>query len=191
MGMGEPLLNFENVIKAFQIFNNKQKIGLSKRKIIISTSGYVPQIKKLADLNLGNRLAISLHSARQEVRESIMPVVAKLYSIRELMDAVDYYIKKTHKRVTFEYLLLSGVNDSIEDAHALVKLATGRLVHVNLIQFNAVVGINYQRSSLKQVRLFESVLRKSRIPVTVRVSLGEDIKAACGQLVYNKKEVNF
>ena len=191
MGMGEPLLNFESVIEAFQLFNDKQKIGLSRRKIIISTSGYVPQIKRLADLNLGNRLAISLHSAKQEVRESIMPVVAKLFSIKELMKAVDYYITKTRKRVTFEYLLLSGVNDSIEDARALAKLVSGRLVHVNLIQFNSVVGINYQRSSLKQVRLFESVLRKNRIPVTVRVSLGEDIKAACGQLVYNKKEVNF
>lgn len=116
-----------------------------------------------------------------------MPTVARLYSIDSLMNAVDYYIQKTNKRVSFEYLLLKNINDRVEDAYKLASLLKNRLAHVNLIQYNQVKGINFQTSSIKSLKRFESILVQNGIPITIRISLGNEIKGACGQLAYINK----
>ncbi|MBM7555513.1 23S rRNA (adenine(2503)-C(2))-methyltransferase RlmN [Halanaerobacter jeridensis] len=179
MGMGEPLDNYEASLKAISLINGPLNIGM--RKITISTCGLVPQIKKLADEELQLTLAVSLHAPNNQLRNKLIPVNQK-YPIEELIDACQYYIEKTNRRVTFEYALMDGVNDKLKHAQQLADLLAAKLVHVNLIPINQVQELNYSQPQQDIIAEFETELQKRNIPVTVRKERGADIDAACGQL---------
>lgn len=184
MGMGEPLLNLEQVMGAIKIINSPDKMGLGIRRITISTSGITPKIFELMKLGYKGRLALSLHAPEQKLRESLMPI-AKKYELYELISAVKAFASRTQLRVSYEYILISGLNDQPAHAQALVKLLskTGpELVHVNLIPYNPVVGAAFIRSSSNAIHAFADVLTNAGIQNTFRVTMGDDIKAACGQL---------
>lgn len=181
MGSGEPLDNYDNVIKFLELVTADYGLNIGQRHITLSTCGLVPKIKKLADEGYNITLAISLHATSDEKRRTIMPI-AKVYSIKEILDACDYYIEKTKRRVTFEYSLVSGVNDSINDAKDLYKLIKGRQCHVNLIPVNEIKENTLKRPSVKTIQDFEKVLLDKGMEVTVRKEMGGDINAACGQL---------
>lgn len=181
MGSGEPLDNFEEVTKFLSLVNHDEGLNIGMRSITLSTCGIVPKIKELADLKLQITLAISLHAYSDEKRVLTMPI-NKSYDIESLIDACRYYIDKTGRRVTFEYALISGSNDSDEDARGLVKLLKGLLCHVNLIPVNEVVERGYKPTGNKSIMRFKDILEKGGINVTVRRELGSDINAACGQL---------
>ena len=181
MGSGEPLDNYDNVMKFLELVNAEYGLNIGQRHITLSTCGIVPNIYNLADKGFSITLAISLHAFSDEKRREIMPIAYK-YSIKELLDACDYYIEKTNRRVTFEYSLVKDVNDGVEDAKALGKLLKGMLCHVNLIPVNEVKENSFKRSSEKTIENFEKVLKNSGIEVTVRREMGSDINAACGQL---------
>ena len=181
MGMGEPLMNYENVMKSIRTLNDKNYFNIGARNITVSTAGIAPGIKKMADENIQINLAVSLHGASQELREKIMPL-AKLYSLEDLMESISYYLKKTNRRVTYEYLMLKDINDSDEDAAALANLIKYQLCHVNLIPYNETGIPNMHGSKQRIIAKFRKIIEDSGIPVTVRVSLGQDIDAACGQL---------
>lgn len=184
MGIGEPLDNYDNVIKAVRLINDPKGLNIGARHISISTCGLVPNILRLADENIQCNLCISLHSSRDDVRTSMMPV-NKTYSIAEVIDACNKYIEKTNRRITFEYALVDGVNDSKEDALHLAKLLHGMLCHVNLIPVNKIKGGIYEKSSTEKILAFRDLLNEKGIVATVRRELGSDIDAACGQLVRN------
>ncbi len=181
MGIGEPLDNFENVMKAIAILNHPKGLNIGARHISISTSGLVPKIYELADRQLQCTLSISLHSANNETRSSMMPI-NQTYPIEELMDACRYYIEKTNKRISFEYALAKENNDNIEDAKELVKLLKGMLAHVNLIPINQIEDGNYIKSTNENILKFRDYLNEHGIVATIRRELGSDINAACGQL---------
>lgn len=181
MGTGEPLDNYDNVIKFLNLVNHPDGVNIGMRHITLSTCGLVPEIKRLADMNLQITLAISLHAPNDELRKNIMPV-ARRYSLGELMEACYYYINKTKRRITFEYSLIDGVNDSDESALELSKLLKGMLCHVNLIPLNKVKERKYSKSLNKRVESFRDILIRNNIETTVRRELGSDIDAACGQL---------
>ncbi len=187
MGIGEPLDNFDNVMKAIEILNNQKGINMGARHISISTSGLVPKIYELADKNIQCTLSISLHSADNKKRSEMMPV-NNTYNIQELMKACKYYIEKTNRRITFEYALVDGVNDSYEDAMHLAKLLKGMLCHVNLIPINKIKDGIYEKSSTDKILAFRDALNSKGIVATVRRELGSDISSACGQLVRQTKE---
>lgn len=181
MGSGEPLDNYDNVVKFLGLVNADYGLNIGQRHITLSTCGIVPRIKNLADLNMSITLAISLHAFSNEKRKEIMPIANK-YSIAEIIDACKYYIGKTGRRITFEYSLVSGINDSSEDAKSLSKILKGILCHVNLIPVNEIKENTLKRPSKKVVTNFEEILKSSGIEVTVRREMGSDINAACGQL---------
>jgi len=181
MGMGEPLANFENLMKAITIINAPWGIGLGARHITISTSGLAPQIKQLADRPLQVRLAISLHGATDEVRQQIMPVNRK-YPLAVLLEACAYYTQRKKQWLTFEYILIEGVNDRVEDARALVRVAREVKAKVNCIPYNKVEGLEWKRPSETRQDAFMAILEAARIPATIRREKGDDIAAACGQL---------
>jgi 23S rRNA (adenine2503-C2)-methyltransferase len=181
MGMGEPLANFENVMRAIRIVNAPWGLGIGARHITVSTSGLAPQIKKLADEPLQIRLAVSLHGATDEVRNQIMPINRK-YNIETLLSACDYYAQRKKQRLTFEYILIAGVNDVAEQAHLLAHHARRLFAKVNLIPYNAVEGLEWSRPSRNRQEKFLSILRAHKIPATLRREKGHDIDAACGQL---------
>lgn len=181
MGMGEPLANFENVMRAIRIVNAPWGLGIGARHITLSTSGLAPQIKKLADEPLQVRLAVSLHGATDEVRNQIMPINRK-YNIETLLSACDYYTAHRSQRLTFEYILIAGVNDSDEQAHLLAQHARRLFAKVNLIPYNTVEGLEWSRPSRNRQEKFLSILRAHKIPATLRREKGHDIDAACGQL---------
>lgn len=181
MGMGEPFMNYENVMKAVRFLNDPDTFNIGARNITISTSGIVDGIKKLADENIQVNLAISLHAPNQEIREKIMPV-SKIYKLDSLIESLKEYISKTNRRVSFEYVMLNGINDSEENAAELGKLLENLLCHINLIPYNATGIAGIEGSGRKQIDKFVRILENYRIAVTVRVSLGQDIYAACGQL---------
>ena len=181
MGMGEPLANFENVMRAIRIVNAPWGLGIGARHITLSTSGLAPQIKKLADEPLQIRLAVSLHGATDEVRNQIMPINRK-YNIETLLSACDYYTAHRSQRLTFEYILIAGVNDSDEQAHFLAQHARRLFAKVNLIPYNAVEDLEWSRPSRSRQEKFLSILRAHKIPATLRREKGHDIDAACGQL---------
>ncbi len=188
MGIGEPLDNYDNVLKAIHLINDPKGLNIGARHISISTCGLVPKIKQLADENeLQCNLCISLHSSKDDVRTSMMPV-NKTYNIKELIDACKYYISKTNRRITFEYALVDGVNDSKEDALHLAKLLKGMLCHVNLIPINKIKDGIYEKSSTEKIMEFRDLLNEKGIVATIRRELGSDISAACGQLVRQTKE---
>lgn len=181
MGSGEPLDNFENTKQFLKIINEKNGLNIGYRHITLSTCGIVPKIYELADLEIPINLALSLHSPYDEGRKEIMPV-ANAYSIKDILDACRYYIKKTNRRVTFEYSLIKGVNDSENEASSLAKLLKGMLCHVNLIPINAVEEREYEKPDKSFIYKFRDSLEKNNIPATVRTSMGSDISGACGQL---------
>ncbi len=186
MGIGEPLDNYDNVIKAVKILNNPKGINMGARHISISTSGLVPKIYKLADENLQCTLSISLHSASNEKRSNMMPV-NNIYNIQELIKACKYYIEKTNRRISFEYALAKDNNDNLQDAEELVKLLKGMLCHVNLIPINKIEDGKFTKSTNENIIKFRDYLNEHGIVATIRRELGADIDAACGQL--RKKEV--
>lgn len=182
MGMGEPFLNYNNLIKAIKILNNKDGFNLGIRHISVSTCGIIPGIKKFADENLQCNLAVSLHAADDKTRTKLMPV-NKAYPLAALMRSVDDYIKKTNRKVMFEYLLIEKVNDSPEDARKLADLMKNNLYHVNLIKYHKTGGQYKPSNDSRRLKFFD-LLKKRGVSVTFRVSFGEDIFAACGQLGY-------
>ena len=181
MGIGEPLDNYDNVMKAIKLLNHPKGINMGARHISISTSGIVPNIYKLADENIQCTLSISLHSSSNEKRSSMMPI-NNLYNIQELMKACRYYIEKTNKRISFEYALAKDNNDSLEDAKGLVQLLKGTLCHVNLIPINKIEDGKFNKSSNESIIKFRDYLNKHGIVATIRRELGSDIDAAWGQL---------
>ena len=187
MGMGEPFLNYNNVIKAVQILNDTLGAGLAAHRITISTVGYVESIKRLADDHPHLGLAISLHSAVESTRKLLIPI-AKKYSLASLKEAAKYFTEKTGERVTFEYLLIKDINDSINDARALVEFIKGIPCKLNLIAFNKVGGTAFEPPSEKQLLAFRDYLYPRAPVVTLRKSMGADIGAACGQLAGRLKK---
>ena len=181
MGIGEPLDNYENVIKAIKIINNPKGINIGARHISISTSGIVPRIYDLANENIQCTLSISLHATTDEKRSSMMPVNNR-YNIAELMQACRDYIKITNKRISFEYALAKDNNDNLEDAKELVNLLKGMICHVNLIPINKIENGKFTKSSNENIIKFRDYLNEHGIVATIRRELGSDIDAACGQL---------
>lgn len=181
MGMGEPLYNFENVRDAMKIAMDAEGIQLSRRRITLSTSGVVPEIWRTAQ-EIGCQLAVSFHATTDEVRDKLVPI-NKRWDIEELLDALRSYPKVSNsERITFEYVMLHGVNDSDEDARRLVKLIDGIPAKINLIPFNEWPGAPYKRSSNNRIRAFADIIYKAGYASPIRTPRGEDIMAACGQL---------
>ena len=181
MGMGEPLANYDNLIRALTILNADWGLGFGARRITVSTSGLVPKILKLAEEPLGFRLAISLHGATDEVRERIMPV-NKAFPLAKLLPAVRTFSERHGRMVTLEFILIEDINDSIDQAGELRDIARDLHAHVNLIPYNTVQGLPWKRPSVTRQEKFADVLRAARVPVTLRREKGHDIDAACGQL---------
>lgn len=181
MGMGEPLANYENVVRAINILNASWGIGLGARHMTLSTSGLAPRIRMLADQPIQLRLAISLHGATDEVRNLIMPV-NKRYPIAELLEACDYWVRQKATRLTFEFILIEGVNDSLEQAAALARIAKRLQAKVNCIPYNTVEGLPWKRPSLRRQDAFMDILHRAGVSATIRREKGHDIDAACGQL---------
>lgn len=181
MGIGEPFDNYDNIMSFIRIINSPYGLAIGARHITVSTSGLVPKIKEYANEELQTNLAISLHAPNNELRSKIMKV-NKAYPIEELMDAINYYINKTNRRVTIEYLLLKDVNDTHECAYELAKLVKGMNIYVNLIPYNETSHIEYKTSPNSHVMEFYDILKKNNINVTVRKRFGDEIDAACGQL---------
>jgi len=181
MGMGEPLANYDNLLKALKIFNAPWGGGIGARKITISTSGLVPQIRKLADEPLQFRLAISLHGATDEVRQKIMPINRK-YPLRDLTAACEYYQEKKGRMITLEYILIAGVNDGLGQVPPLANLARRFHAKVNLIPYNKVEGLPWERPSEDVQERFLGKLEELGVTATLRREKGHDIDAACGQL---------
>jgi 23S rRNA (adenine2503-C2)-methyltransferase len=181
MGMGEPLANLENLMRAIRIINAPWGLGIGARHITVSTSGLAPQIRKLADDPLQIRLAISLHGASDEVRSQIMPVNRR-YNLEVLLAACDYYVACKKQRLTFEYILIAGVNDAEDQAHLLARHALRLSAKINLIPYNTVEGLDWSRPSRNRQEKFLSILREHKVVATLRHEKGHDIAAACGQL---------
>jgi len=181
MGMGEPMANYNNWLRAVSILNAPWGVGLGARKMTVSTSGLVPRIRDLADQPLQIRLAISLHGASDEVRGQIMPVNTK-HPVAELMEACAYYCDRKKQMITFEYILIEGVNDAPSEARLLADRARGLRAKINLIPYNTVEGLPWKRPSEEVQEEFLSILRDRGIAATIRREKGHDIDAACGQL---------
>jgi 23S rRNA (adenine2503-C2)-methyltransferase len=181
MGSGEPLDNYDAVLKFLKLVNDDNGLNISHRSITLSTVGIVPRIYDLADESLQITLAISLHEVDEAKRTALIPVNQK-YSVQEIIRACKFYTKKTKRRITFEYSLINGVNDNMETAIALGKLLKGMLCHVNLIPVNAVVEKDFKPSSEINIIKFKETLEKFGIVTTIRREMGSDINAACGQL---------
>lgn len=181
MGMGEPLANLDATVRAVRLLNAPYGLRVGIRRITVSTVGLVPQIRRLAELRLGCTLAVSLHAPDDDLRSQLVPVNRR-YPIAELLDACREYVARVGRRVTFEYVLLEGVNDTPDHARRLGRRLQGLLAHVNLIPWNPVPSLPYRRPDPQRVRAFVDVLRRAGVPVTVRVERGVDIMAACGQL---------
>ncbi len=179
MGQGEPLLNLDNVLKAMEIFNENFQIGA--RRLTVSTSGIVPQIRKLADLDMQSTLALSLHAPNHEIRSKIMPIENK-YNMDELHKALKYYVEKTGRRITIEYLLIKDLNDTVESAKQLAAYLSDIKCNINLIPYNPTEKNDYKRPSNNSIMKFKYLMEHSGKKVTVRLERGADIDAACGQL---------
>ena len=187
MGIGEPFDNYDNLIKFIEIINNPKGIELGSRHITVSTCGVVPKIKEFMKLPYQVNLAISLHAPNNEIRNTIMPI-NKAYPIEVLMDTLKEYIKMTNRRVTFEYILLDGVNDTLECAQELSNLVRGMNCYINLIPYNETNNISYKRTKSENISKFYDILKKNKINVTIRREYGSKISAACGQLRSKKED---
>ncbi|MCR4612261.1 MAG: 23S rRNA (adenine(2503)-C(2))-methyltransferase RlmN [Lachnospiraceae bacterium] len=181
MGTGEPLDNYDNLLKFIEIITDENGLNISRRNITVSTCGLVPKIYDLADENLTITLALSLHASSQAKREAIMPV-AKTYNIEDVVKAMEHYANSTKRRITYEYTLIAGVNDSSDDANELANLIGKQPCHINLIPVNPVTENNYRASDTDAVLAFKKKLEKNAINVTIRREMGRDIDGACGQL---------
>lgn len=181
MGTGEPLDNYEASVKALRLLNAKCGLGISYRRMTVSTCGLAPGIRRLAEEEIPVTLSISLHAPTDDVRQVLMPINRR-YPIMELMDAAAFYRKRTGRRVTFEYALIKDVNDSDLHARQLVELLQGQAGHVNLIPLNPIDEKEYARPTTRRINRFHKILQDAPIPVTVRRDLGLDVNAACGQL---------
>ena len=181
MGCGEPFDNFEELLKFLQLIHHEEGKGLSLRNITVSTCGLVDQIRMFADLDLPVTLAVSLHAPNDEIRRKIMRI-AQAVSMNELMDACRYYLEKTNKRITFEYILIRDLNDSTQCAHQLSDRLKGMLCHVNLIPVNPVRECGFKRPEIQRIEGFYQTLKQRHVPVTLRREMGQNIDAACGQL---------
>jgi 23S rRNA (adenine2503-C2)-methyltransferase len=181
MGMGEPLANINNLLAAINLITNEKTLHLGARHLTISTSGLVPQIRQLAEHPQQIRLAISLHGATDEIRQQIMPVNRK-YPLAELFDALDYWNSRKNQKLTLEYILIENINDSLEQATILARVARRLHAKVNLIPYNTVEGLEWKRPNDKQCRAFRDILKNAGVQATLRLEKGHDIDAACGQL---------
>jgi 23S rRNA (adenine2503-C2)-methyltransferase len=197
MGMGEPLLNYNNTVKSLEIFGDEITKGISLKKITVSTAGIAPKIKELADTGLKMKLAFSLHSCFEDIRTKLMPVNKK-YSLKKNIEALKYFSKRTGTRITFEYVMLKDINDREEDLKALVKLSNEIPSKINVIPFNSLKHMNPSGISAELVPAprnkteeFSQRLREKDVTVIVRLTQGEDIAAACGQLAYPQVKSGF
>ena len=181
MGMGEPLANINNLLAAINLITNEKTLHLGARHLTISTSGLVPQIRQLAEHPQQIRLAISLHGATDEIRQQIMPVNRK-WPLAELFDALDYWNSHKNQKLTLEYILIENINDSLEQATILARVARRLRAKVNLIPYNTVEGLEWKRPNDKQCRAFRDILKNAGVQATLRLEKGHDIDAACGQL---------
>jgi len=181
MGTGEPLDNYDNLLHFIHMLSDENGLNISQRNITVSTCGLVDRIKDLANEELQITLAISLHAPNDTIRRQIMPIANK-YTIREIIEVVTYYYNKTGRRITFEYSLVEGVNDSEENAKELISVVRGLNCHVNLIPVNPIKERDFKQTSAHFVQNFKKILEKNRINVTIRREMGSDIDAACGQL---------
>ena len=181
MGSGEPMDNYDNLLKFIKLLTDENGLNISQRNITVSTCGLVPKMRQLADEKLQITLALSLHATTDEKRRRLMPIANK-YGIVELMDACKYYFEQTGRRLTFEYSLVGGVNDTDEDARELIELVKPINCHVNLIPVNPIKERDFVESNTKRVLAFKNKLEKNKIQVTIRREMGRDIDGACGQL---------
>lgn len=181
MGMGEPLMNYKNVLEAIEKITSDEGLGMSPKRITVSTSGVPKMIKKLADDEVKFHLAVSLHSAIQETREQIMPF-AKNFTLPDLRESLEYWYSKTNRKITYEYIVWKDINDKREDIEALITFCKYVPCKVNLIEYNPIDDGNFQQASSEIIQKYIDGLERNRIPVTVRRSRGKDIDAACGQL---------
>ena len=188
MGIGEPFDNYDNLVKFFKIINDPKGLAIGARHITVSTCGIVPKILEFSELDLQINLAISLHAPNNEIRNKIMPI-NKAYPLEVLIPALKTYLDRTNRRVTFEYILLSGINDREEDALELAKLAKGINCYINLIPYNETNNIDFKRSNTIQIMKFYDILKKNNVGVTIRKEFGSKISAACGQLRSKKEEL--
>ncbi len=187
MGMGEPLDNFENVVKFLRLVSSEDNLNIGLRHITVSTCGIVPKIYEFADLNLPVTLSVSLHAPNDEIRSKTMPINKK-YNISQLIEACIYYFNTTKRRVSFEYAMIENVNDLDDNAKELANLLSVLPCHVNLIPVNAVKGTHYKKSSKARQKAFVEILSRKGIKATVRRTLGSDINASCGQLKRNYED---
>lgn len=187
MGMGEPLDNFDNVVRFLKLVSSEDSLNIGMRHITLSTCGVVPRIYELADLKLQLTLSVSLHAPDDTIRSSTMPI-NNAYNISELLKACRYYIDKTNRRISFEYAMIDSVNDTDDCAKLLADKLFGMLCHVNLIPVNSVKGTGYVKSKTERQQAFIDILSKRGVTATVRRTLGSDINASCGQLKRNYKE---
>ena len=188
MGIGEPFDNYDNLLKFFLIINHPKGLAIGARHITVSTCGIVPKILEFSNFPLQINLAISLHAPNDELRNQIMPV-NKAYPLKELIQALEIYLEKTNRRITFEYILLSGINDTEECAVELAKLVGHLNCYINLIPYNETNNLEFRRSNTVQIMKFYDILKKNRLNVTIRREFGSKISAACGQLRSKKEEL--
>ncbi len=181
MGTGEPMDNYDNLVRFIELLTNEDGLNISQRNITVSTCGIVPEIRRLAEEGLQITLALSLHAPNDDKRKELMPI-AKKYSLKEVLDACDYYFEKTGRRISFEYALVGGVNDNDEEAQELISLLQGRNCHVNLIPVNPIKERDYVSTNRQKTEQFKNKLEKSKIQCTIRREMGRDIDGACGQL---------
>jgi 23S rRNA (adenine2503-C2)-methyltransferase len=186
MGMGEPLANLTNLLRVLTILQAPWGIGIGARHMTVSTSGLAPQIKKLADSPIPVRLAISLHGATDDVRNQIMPVNKK-YPLDQLFEALTYFRDRRKQKISFEYILIEGVNDGLDQARVLARRAKGLSAKINLIPYNTVDGLPWKRPSVPQQEAFCALLNDAGVTATIRHEKGHDIDAACGQLRLRKE----
>ncbi len=188
MGIGEPFDNYDNVTNFIKIINHAKGLAIGSRHITLSTCGIVPKIREFADFPYQVNLAISLHAPNDELRSKIMPI-NRAYPLKELMSALKYYYDKTNRRLTFEYIMLDGVNDSKENALELVKLLRGFNCYVNLIPYNETENIEFKRSKKNSILEFYDIIKKNGMNVTIRREFGSNISAACGQLRSKREDL--
>ena len=188
MGIGEPFDNYDNICKFIKIINHPKGLNIGARHITVSTCGLVPKILEFADFPYQVNLAISLHAPNDKIREKLMPI-SKVYKIEDLMKAIKIYLEKTNRRVTFEYIMLNGINDSADNAKELARLLKGINAYVNLIPYNETEALQFKRSNPLTIAKFYDILKKNNITVTIRREFGGTISAACGQLRSKKEDI--
>ena len=188
MGIGEPFDNYDNLIKFFSIINHPKGMAIGARHITVSTCGLVPKILEFSEFPLQINLAISLHAPNNELRNEIMPI-NKVYPLEKLISAIEVYLERTNRRVTFEYIMLKDINDSLECANELAKLIQNINCYVNLIPYNETNNLGYKRTNTIQIMRFYDILKKNNVNVTIRREFGGKISAACGQLRSKKEDL--